>query len=88
MALHAKTRPVFKCGYYEMVKVVVEAVEDIKRAFVQDGTMKKAFVMNGWLALRPKISDQRFVKVLDEPWASEMKVGTHMLMASWCEKRF
>ena len=87
LAAHAHTRPVFKCGYYEIVTVVVDAVEDIKQAFVHDNTMKKACVRIVWLALRPKISEQRFLKVLDEPWGSGLIVGTHRLRASWCQQR-
>ena len=43
---------------------------------------------NGWLQLRPKIDERRFVRVLDEPWAKDLRLGTHRLRQQWCDQRF
>ena len=56
LAIHEQTRPVFKCGYYEISRVIVESVESLSYDFQRGQTLKQACVRNGWLALRPKAS--------------------------------
>ncbi len=88
LAALEKTRPVFKCGYYEILRVVVESIEQITYDAQKDMTLKKAFVRNGWLALRPKVSDNKFVRVQDEPWVEDLVLWKHRLRKRWCEQRF
>ena len=82
------TRAVFKCGAYEVLRVLAEAIEDIKKDFAEDDTLKKAVVRNGWCNLRPKMSKGTFVKATEEAWAKDLVVGTHRLRSSWVAKRY
>ena len=43
---------------------------------------------SGWLQLRPNIAERKFVRVLQEPWAKDLRCGTHRLRQQWCDKRF
>ena len=43
---------------------------------------------NLWTVLRPNLSEGKFEKVTDQPWAKHLKLGTHRLRSSWVEKRF
>ena len=45
-------------------------------------------VRNLWTVLRPNLSEGKFEKVTDQPWAAHLKLGTHRLRSSWVEKRF
>ena len=45
-------------------------------------------VRNLWTVLRPNITEGKFEKVTEQPWAQGLKLGTHRLRHSWVEKRF
>ena len=82
------TRAVFKRGVYEVLKVLAEAIEGIKKDFANDGTLKKSMVRNGWCCPRPALSKGAFVKATDEAWAAGLKAGSHRLRKSWVDKRY
>ena len=82
------TRAVFKCGTYEVLRTLAEAIEEQKEAFRHDDTLKKACFRNGWTVLRPRVSEGRFVRASEEAWAKELTLGTHRLRDSWVAKRF
>ena len=81
-------RPVFKCCVYEIMRVICETVEELRDVFNRDQTLRKAMIRNGWLAVRPKVSEGRFVRVSEETWATYVPLGTHRLRRSWCQRRF
>ena len=56
--------------------------------FEEEETLKKACVRNLWTVLRPNLSEKRFVKVSEQPWAEGLKFGTHRLRKSWVDKRY
>ena len=82
------TRAVFKCGVYEVLRTLAEAIEEQKEAFRRDETLKKACYRNGWTVLRPRVSQGRFVRASEEAWAKELTLGTRRLRDSWTAKRF
>ena len=88
LAQHEGTRPVFKCGVYEVLNLLAGSIEDLFRAFEDEETMKKAMVRNMWIVLRPMVSQGKFEKVSKQAWAEGLKYGTHRLKQSWVEKRF
>ena len=82
------TRPIFKCGVYEVLKLLVESIETLFDQFAEEETLKKAMVRNLWTVLRPNITEGKFERVSKQPWANDLKFGTHRLRQSWVEKRF
>ena len=50
------TRAVFKCGVYEVLKLLDASIEDLFKAFEEEQTMKKAMVGKLWIVLRPMVS--------------------------------
>ena len=82
------TRPVFKCGVYEVLKLLADSLEELFRVFAEQETLKKACVRNMWTVLRPNLTEQKFIKVREQAWAEGLKFGTHRLKKSWVQKRF
>ena len=82
------TRAVFKCGAYEVLKLLASSLEEMSAVFGNEETLTKAMVRNLWTVLRPNLSEGKFEKVTGQPWAAHLKQGTHMLRSSWVEKRF
>ena len=82
------TRAVFKCGTYEVLKLLASTLQEMFAVFEKEETLKKAMVRNMWTVLRPNLSKGKFEKVTDQPWATNIKLGTHRLRSSWIEKRF
>ena len=83
-----ETRPVFKCGVYEVLKLLSNSLMELFTAFEKEETLKKAMVRNLWTVLRPNITEQKFEKVTQQPWAEHLQMGTHRLKQSWIDKRF
>jgi len=83
-----QTRAIFKCGVYESLRMICEVLEEMREVFRREQTLKKGLVRNGWLALRPKVAEHRFVRVADEPWAQDVSIGSHRLRNSWVQTRF
>ena len=73
------TRPVFKCGVYEVLKLLATSIEDLFKAFAEEHTMKKAMVRNLWTLLRPVVSQGKFEKVENQPWAEGLEYGAHII---------
>eukprot|EP00959_Pyramimonas_sp_CCMP1952_P464056 9485972-Pyramimonas_sp.AAC.1 len=90
LAQMENTRAVFKCGTYEVLRTLAEAIENLKSDFQRGQTLMKARVRNLWTALRPKPTSGRFEKASDERWFqdSDLRLGTHRLRSSWVQKRF
>ena len=82
------TRAVFKCGTYEVLKLLAMALQEMFAVFEKEETLNKAMVRNMWTVLRPNLSKGKFEKVTDQPWADHPQLGTHRLRSSWVEKRF
>ena len=49
------TRPVFKCGVYEVLKLLASTLEEMFAVFEKEETLKKAMVRNLWTVLRPNL---------------------------------
>ena len=82
------TRAVFKCGVYEVLKLLLQSIETLFAVFEEETTLKKAMVRNLWTVLRPNITEGKFEKVTEQSWAQGLKLGTHRLRNSWVQKRF
>ena len=50
------TRAVFKCGVYEVLKLLLKSIETLFDRFEAEQTLKKAMVRNMWTVLRPNLS--------------------------------
>ena len=57
MAEFEDTRAIFKCGVYEVLKLLVESIETLFAQFAEDETLKKAMVRNLWTVLMPNITE-------------------------------
>ena len=73
------TRAIFRCGYYEVVKCMVSAVENLQEKFIKNDTLLAAGRRNGWLALRPSLSQQRFVPSHEQAWCATFLEGSHRM---------
>ena len=60
------TRAVFKCGVYEVLKLLAASIEELYKVFEEEQTMKKAMVRNLWILLRPMVSQGKFEKVSNQ----------------------
>ena len=81
-------RPVFKCGAYEVLKLLLSSLKEIFEAYHEEDAIKVAMVRNCWTVLRPQLSQGTFVRVSEQPWAKDLQQGSHRLRQSWVEKRF
>ena len=72
----------------QVLKLLCYSLEELFAVFEQEETRKKAMVRNLWTVLRPNISEGKFEKVTEQPWAQGLRLGTHRLRRSWVEKRF
>ena len=73
---------------FQKLKLLVVSREDLFSQFEAEQTMKKAMVRNLWTVNRPNISEGKFEKVTEQPWAQGLRLGTHRLRSSWVKKRF
>ena len=71
-----------------MLKLLASTLQETFAGFEKEDTLKNAMVRNLWTVLRPNLSEGKFEKVTDQPWAKHIKLGTHRLRSSWVEKRF
>ena len=62
-----------------MLKLLALSLEELFAAFEEQQTLKKAMVRNLWTVLRPNISEKKFGKVTEQPWAKGLSLGTHRL---------
>ena len=53
LAQHEGTRATFRCGTYEVLRVLAEAIEELQADFQKNDTLRKACVRNAWTVLRP-----------------------------------
>ena len=51
-----ETRAVFKCGTYEVLKLLASALQEMFAVFEKEEAMTKAMVRNLWTVLRPNLS--------------------------------
>ena len=82
------TRAVFKCGVYEVLKLLVNSLEEMFAKFEEDETLKKAMVRNMWTVNRPNMSQAKFEPITEQAWAQGLQFGSHRLMKSWVAQRF
>ena len=82
-----ETRAIFRCGIYEVVRCLVEAIEELRDEMRAGEDLLKAGRRNGWLAVRPSISQKTFLRCDDEAWAQGMPQGSHRMQKSWIEGR-
>ena len=88
LAEHEDTRAVFKCGVYEVLKLLSTSIETLFTKFEEEDTLKKAMVRNLWTVLRPNVTEGKLEKITEQSWAEGLEHGTHRLKRSWCEKRY
>ena len=56
------TRPAFKCGVHEVLKLLASTLEEMFAVFEKKETLTKAMVRNLWTVLRPNLSDELIVQ--------------------------
>ena len=83
-----KHRSYEKFSFCQVLKLLCWSLEELFAVFEQEETLKKAMVRNLWTVLRPNLSKGKFEKVTEQPWAQNIKLGTHRLRQSWVQKRF
>ena len=82
------TRAIFRCGTYEVLRCLAEAVDKLRTTMREEDTLRKAGRRNGWLAMRPDMSTGKFKRCCDEEWAQDMPLGSHRMKRSWLDERF
>jgi len=91
-ALKAGQSPSLKCGPYELMKVIHDALKALKAKTLEEDLVMKAALRNGILAWRPCQKTKKLVKVDEEtqPWCKGLpKVGdSHRLKREWSENRW
>ncbi len=81
-------RAVFRCGPYEVLRTLLATVGAMREICITEETILKSMRANGWLAIRPKLSEGRFIRCEEEDWAKKYEFRSHRLKRSWCEGRY
>ena len=82
------TRAIFRCGYYEVVRSLTQAVTSLQKKFEDKDTLVAAARRNGWMALRPSLSQKKFVRCDEQDWCKKYKEGSHRMQRDWNENRY
>ena len=84
--------PTLKCGPYEVLKVIHDALKQLKARTLKENLVMKACLRNGLLAWRPNMEKKVLEKVEPEtqPWCKDLPaVGdSHRLKPQWVKHRF
>ena len=83
-----KTAVVFKCGLYEIMKSLYEVFTELGAEWKQSQYLLKGMYQNGWLSMRPSMSQNKLVRTEGQEWCEGFKLGSHRLQKSWVERRF
>lgn len=67
---------------------MVQAVDNLQQKFVHKGTLLAAGRRNGFLAMRPSLSKQCFVKSHEQAWCKDLPEGSHRMQKTWLENRY
>ena len=83
-------RPIFRCGMYEVIRCIVNALEKLRDEMLQNDDLVKAGRRNGWLSYQVDVDGGKFVRVDEQPWC-DRKVyyeGNHRMQPSWLNERY
>ena len=69
------TRAVFKCGAYEVLKLLATSIEELFKVFEEELAMKKAMVMTMWTVLRPMLPHGKLDKAGNQASGGGLKHG-------------
>jgi hypothetical protein len=82
------TRPIFRCGVYEIMRTLVESIEELVVDMAPGQDLLAAMRRNGWLAVRPSLSQGTFVRADEQAWCQGFPEGNHRMRKSWLEARY
>jgi hypothetical protein len=82
------TRAIFRCGFYEMLRIIVETVEELVAKMAPGQDILAAIRRNGWGALRPSLSKGTFVRADEQEWCKAFPEGNNRMKRSWLDKRY
>ena len=76
----------FKCGHYELLRLISEACSDLEA--YMDGDEQRTIrdsVSNGMLAYRPSATTGKLEVTVEQEWARsmELKLGNHRMDDLW-----
>ena len=86
-----QTIPNFKCGYYELLRLVSRSLDELNE--FMDGPKQRTLrdsVSNGLLAYRPNPGTGKMESTVEQPRAKALglKVGNHRMRPEWSENRY
>ena len=65
-----------------------EAIESLKKKQEANQTLVAAARRNGWMAWRPSLKRNRFVRFDEEPWCKKFREGSHRMQKDWNNERY
>ena len=86
------TQVSYKCGFYEMLRLVSQALDDLDEYMnctTRERTIRDS-VGTGLLAYRPNLATGKLERTIDQPWARELKlkIGNHRMDEAWISSRY
>jgi hypothetical protein len=78
-----------KCGCYEILKIIVDSLSELKRVCDAERLVLSAARRNGLLAWRPDMKARKFVPCSEQGWCADLPQcgASHRLKTSWVEDR-
>ena len=83
-------RAIFRCGFYEVVRSLVNAVDKLRQEMLQNDDLVKAARRNGWLAYQVDVDAGKLVGIDQQPWCDTQifPEGNHRMQPSWISERY
>ena len=82
-----KTRAVYKCGFYEIMRTLYDVISECREDFRNDRKLLKAMYSLGYLVLRPNLETNKLEKTEGQEWCKGFKLGTHRMPGTWMGQR-
>ena len=82
-----KAGKLYQVGYYDIIRGVVAAEDELRNQNHQDSWVLAATIRNGILAYLPDPSKGIMVPIADQEWASQFKAGSKRIPSDWLEHR-
>ena len=83
-----KTPLIFKCGMYEIMRTLYKVISELIAEWGPDKYLLRAMYQNGWLSLRPSLSQGKLVRSDTQAWTKGFRFGSHRIQQSWADERF
>jgi hypothetical protein len=82
------TRAQFKCGPYELLRVVQAGQQSLEKQNLEHQTVLRAARRNGLLSWRPSLVKGVLERSDSQQWAAELKEGSGRLHSRWLDNRY